>query len=109
MSKALTSLSKARSATPDFVVWVTAPPSCSAVTSSWVTVRTTSGPVTNMYEVSLTMKMKSVIAVYSPAMTDFIFMVRDTSYMFVTGPEVVRTVTHEEVTAEQLGGHLFVG
>src|SRR5665647_3268518 len=43
-------------------------------------------------------------AVYSPAMTDFIFMVRDTSYMFVTGPEVVRTVTHEEVTAEQLGG-----
>src|ERR687885_157474 len=43
-------------------------------------------------------------AVYSPAMTDFIFMVKDTSYMFVTGPEVVRTVTHEEVTAEQLGG-----
>ena len=43
-------------------------------------------------------------AVYSPAMTDFIFMVRDTSYMFVTGPEVVKTVTHEEVTAEQLGG-----
>jgi len=43
-------------------------------------------------------------AVYSPAMTDFIFMVRDTSYMFVTGPDVVRTVTHEEVTHEQLGG-----
>ena len=43
-------------------------------------------------------------AVYSPAMTDFIFMVRDSSYMFVTGPEVVKTVTHEEVTAEQLGG-----
>ena len=43
-------------------------------------------------------------AVYSPAMTDFIFMVRDSSYMFVTGPEVVRTVTHEEVTAEELGG-----
>ena len=43
-------------------------------------------------------------AVYSPAMTDFIFMVKDTSYMFVTGPEVVRTVTHEEVTAEELGG-----
>src|SRR5215207_5847168 len=42
--------------------------------------------------------------VYSPAMTDFIFMVRDTSYMFVTGPEVVRTVTHEEITAEELGG-----
>jgi propionyl-CoA carboxylase beta chain len=43
-------------------------------------------------------------AVYSPAMTDFIFMVRDSSYMFVTGPEVVKTVTHEEVSAEQLGG-----
>jgi propionyl-CoA carboxylase beta chain len=43
-------------------------------------------------------------AVYSPAMTDFIFMVRDSSYMFVTGPEVVKTVTHEEVTAEALGG-----
>ena len=43
-------------------------------------------------------------AVYSPAMTDFIFMVRDTSYMFVTGPDVVKTVTHEEVTQEQLGG-----
>ena len=43
-------------------------------------------------------------AVYSPAMTDFIFMVKDSSYMFVTGPEVVKTVTHEEVTAEQLGG-----
>ncbi len=43
-------------------------------------------------------------AVYSPAMTDFIFMVEDTSYMFVTGPEVVKTVTHEEVTAEDLGG-----
>ncbi|KJZ27132.1 methylmalonyl-CoA carboxyltransferase, partial [Paracoccus sp. S4493] len=43
-------------------------------------------------------------AVYSPAMTDFIFMVRDTSYMFVTGPDVVKTVTNEVVTAEQLGG-----
>lgn len=42
--------------------------------------------------------------VYSPAMTDFIFMVRDTSYMFVTGPDVVKTVTNEEVTAEELGG-----
>jgi len=42
--------------------------------------------------------------VYSPAMTDFIFMVRDTSYMFVTGPDVVKTVTNEEVTAEDLGG-----
>jgi propionyl-CoA carboxylase beta chain len=43
-------------------------------------------------------------AVYSPAMTDFILMVKDSSYMFVTGPEVVKTVTHEEVTAEELGG-----
>jgi propionyl-CoA carboxylase beta chain len=42
--------------------------------------------------------------VYSPAMTDFIFMVRDTSYMFVTGPDVVKTVTQETVTAEELGG-----
>jgi propionyl-CoA carboxylase beta chain len=45
-------------------------------------------------------------AVYSPAMTDFIFMVKDSSYMFVTGPEVVKTVTHESVTAEELGGAL---
>ncbi|MBT7769684.1 MAG: methylmalonyl-CoA carboxyltransferase, partial [Rhodospirillales bacterium] len=43
-------------------------------------------------------------AVYSPAVTDFIFMVEDTSYMFVTGPDVVKTVTHEEVTREELGG-----
>jgi propionyl-CoA carboxylase beta chain len=43
-------------------------------------------------------------AVYSPAMTDFIFMVEDSSYMFVTGPDVVKTVTHEVVTPEQLGG-----
>ncbi|MDX2360660.1 MAG: acyl-CoA carboxylase subunit beta [Crocinitomicaceae bacterium] len=43
-------------------------------------------------------------AVYSPALTDFIFMVEDTSYMFVTGPNVVKTVTHEEVTSEELGG-----
>jgi acetyl-CoA carboxylase carboxyltransferase component len=43
-------------------------------------------------------------AVYSPALTDFIFMVKDTSYMFVTGPDVVKTVTHEDVTFEQLGG-----
>src|SRR5690242_3977646 len=42
--------------------------------------------------------------VYSPAMTDFIFMVKDTSYMFITGPDVVKTVTHEDVTPEQLGG-----
>jgi propionyl-CoA carboxylase beta chain len=43
-------------------------------------------------------------AVYSPAITDFIFMVENTSYMFVTGPNVVKTVTHEEVTSEELGG-----
>src|SRR5277367_3439220 len=43
-------------------------------------------------------------AVYSPAMTDFIVMVRDTSYMFITGPDVIRSVTHEEVTKEELGG-----
>jgi len=43
-------------------------------------------------------------AVYSPALTDFIFMTRNTSYMFVTGPDVVKTVTHEEVTQEELGG-----
>ena len=43
-------------------------------------------------------------AVYSPAITDFVFMVEDTSYMFVTGPEVIKTVTHEEVTKEKLGG-----
>ena len=43
-------------------------------------------------------------AVYSPAITDFIFMVEHTSYMFVTGPNVVKTVTHETVTAEELGG-----
>ncbi|MGA7866931.1 MAG: acyl-CoA carboxylase subunit beta [Stellaceae bacterium] len=45
-------------------------------------------------------------AVYSPAMTDFIFMVKGTSYLFVTGPEVVKTVTHETVTQEELGGAL---
>src|SRR5665811_2020549 len=43
-------------------------------------------------------------AVYSPAMTDFIFMVKDSSYMFVTGPDVVKTVTNEVVTQEALGG-----
>ncbi|MEI6880124.1 MAG: acyl-CoA carboxylase subunit beta [Bacteroidota bacterium] len=43
-------------------------------------------------------------AVYSPAITDYIFMVENTSYMFVTGPNVVKTVTHEEVTSEELGG-----
>jgi propionyl-CoA carboxylase beta chain len=45
-------------------------------------------------------------AVYSPAITDFIFMVENTSFMFVTGPNVVKTVTHENVTAEELGGAL---
>jgi propionyl-CoA carboxylase beta chain len=43
-------------------------------------------------------------AVYSPALTDFTLMVKDTSYMFITGPDVIKTVTHEEVTPEQLGG-----
>ena len=43
-------------------------------------------------------------AVYSPAITDFVFMVKNTSYMFVTGPSVVKTVTHQEVTSEELGG-----
>ncbi len=43
-------------------------------------------------------------AVYSPALTDFVFMVKDTSYMFLTGPDVIKAVTHEEVTFEQLGG-----
>jgi propionyl-CoA carboxylase beta chain len=45
-------------------------------------------------------------AVYSPSLTDFIFMVKNTSYMFVTGPEVIKTVTHEDVTKEDLGGAL---
>src|SRR4029077_10328647 len=43
-------------------------------------------------------------AVYSPALTDFTFMVQGTSYMFVTGPDVIKTVTHEDVTKEELGG-----
>ena len=43
-------------------------------------------------------------AVYSPAITDFIFMTRDTSYMFITGPDVIKTVTHEDVTKQELGG-----
>ena len=43
-------------------------------------------------------------AVYSPAITDFIFMVENSSYMFVTGPDVVKTVTHEDLTATELGG-----
>jgi propionyl-CoA carboxylase beta chain len=55
-------------------------------------------------QISLIMGPCAGGAVYSPAMTDFIFMVKDTSYMFVTGPEVVKTVTHETVTQEELGG-----
>ena len=55
-------------------------------------------------QISLVMGPCAGGAVYSPAMTDFILMVKDTSYMFVTGPEVVRTVTNEVVTAEELGG-----
>src|SRR5204862_2995317 len=43
-------------------------------------------------------------AVYSPAMTDFIFMTKSNGYMFITGPDVIKTVTHEEVTKEELGG-----
>jgi len=57
-------------------------------------------------QISLIMGPCAGGAVYSPAMTDFIFMVKDTSYMFVTGPDVVKTVTHENVTHEQLGGAL---
>jgi propionyl-CoA carboxylase beta chain len=57
-------------------------------------------------QISLVMGPSAGGAVYSPAMTDFIFMVKDSSYMFVTGPEVVKTVTHEEVSAEELGGAL---
>lgn len=55
-------------------------------------------------QISLIMGPCAGGAVYSPAMTDFIFMVKDSSHMFVTGPEVVKTVTHEEVTHEELGG-----
>ena len=55
-------------------------------------------------QISLIMGPCAGGAVYSPAMTDFIFMVKNSSYMFVTGPDVVKTVTHENVTAEQLGG-----
>lgn len=55
-------------------------------------------------QISLIMGPCAGGAVYSPSMTDFIFMVEDTSYMFVTGPDVVKTVTHETVTAEELGG-----
>jgi propionyl-CoA carboxylase beta chain len=55
-------------------------------------------------QISLIMGPCAGGAVYSPAITDFLFMVKDSSYMFVTGPDVVKTVTHEEVTAEELGG-----
>ena len=55
-------------------------------------------------QISLIMGPSAGGAVYSPALTDFIFMVKDSSYMFVTGPEVVKTVTHEDITAEELGG-----
>ena len=55
-------------------------------------------------QVSLIMGPCAGGAVYSPAMTDFILMVKDSAYMFVTGPDVVKTVTHEEVSAEELGG-----
>ncbi|MEI7732116.1 MAG: acyl-CoA carboxylase subunit beta [Verrucomicrobiota bacterium] len=57
-------------------------------------------------QISLIMGPSAGGAVYSPAITDFIFMVKDSSYMFVTGPDVVKTVMHETVTAEQLGGAL---
>jgi propionyl-CoA carboxylase beta chain len=57
-------------------------------------------------QISLIMGPCAGGAVYSPAMTDFIFMVKDSSYMFVTGPDVVKTVTNEVVTAEELGGAL---
>ncbi|MBT8474165.1 MAG: acyl-CoA carboxylase subunit beta, partial [Alphaproteobacteria bacterium] len=55
-------------------------------------------------QISLIMGPCAGGAVYSPAMTDFIFLVKDSSYMFVTGPDVVKTVTNEQVTAEELGG-----
>lgn len=55
-------------------------------------------------QISLIMGPCAGGAVYSPAMTDFIFMVQDSAYMFVTGPDVVKTVTHESVTQEELGG-----
>ena len=58
-------------------------------------------------QISLVMGPCAGGAVYSPAMTDFIFMVKDSSYMFVTGPDVVKTVTNEVVTAEELGGALI--
>ena len=55
-------------------------------------------------QISLIMGPCAGGAVYSPAITDFIFMVKNTSHMFVTGPDVIKTVTHENVTKEDLGG-----
>lgn len=55
-------------------------------------------------QISVIMGPSAGGAVYSPALTDFVLMVRDTSYMFLTGPDVIKTVTHEEVTMEELGG-----
>src|SRR5438105_9762302 len=55
-------------------------------------------------QISLVMGPCAGVAVYSPAITDFVFMVEGTSYMFITGPDVVKTVTGEEVTQEELGG-----
>jgi propionyl-CoA carboxylase beta chain len=55
-------------------------------------------------QISVIMGPSAGGAVYSPALTDFILMVRDTSYMFLTGPDVIKTVTHEEVSMEELGG-----
>src|SRR5258705_2577376 len=57
-------------------------------------------------QISLIMGPCAGGAVYSPAMTDFILMVKGTSHMMITGPDVIKTVTHEEVTAEELGGAL---
>lgn len=55
-------------------------------------------------QISVVMGPSAGGAVYSPALTDFVLMVRDTSYMFLTGPDVIKTVTHEEVSMEELGG-----
>ena len=57
-----------------------------------------------MPQISVVLGPSAGGAVYSPALTDFVFIVQGTSHMFITGPDVVRTVTGEEVTAEQLGG-----
>src|SRR6266576_1169349 len=57
-------------------------------------------------QISLIMGPCAGGAVYSPAVTDFVYMVRDTSYMFITGPDVIKAVTGEDVSFEQLGGAL---